>query len=641
MIKKISFLFFLLMTVCHNCIYSQNKQIMSTSYTKDFLKEKLVDFDKFSPVPKYKDSYWQDSIPENMRLSYIKEAEKYIGTKWESLNIILFSEFRENGGRDKYQNFLFSKRNKLLALAMGEIMEGKGRFINDILNGMFSVCEETWWGVHAHYSPKMPVPELQTLALFSGETGGMMAWMYYMFKEPIREFSPLLEKRILSEISRRVLEEAANKREWWRTASMNWNPWICSNWLACILFAEPDREKQIEYLGLVFESLDSFIDGYPEDGGCDEGAHYWDRAAGSLYDCLILLKEATDGKIDLSKNTKVGLMGDYLCRMNIGNDYFVNFADAGPKLTPHVDWFPYGLYLDNKELAGMSAFTAFRKNYFQQPASVFTSAYLYLLNRELTLLSNLSELKKYEGKNILPFDAWLPRVQVLTARSVRNSTEGLYLAAKGGHNSESHNHNDVGSFIVYADGQPLFIDPGVGTYRKETFNNKTRYKIWSMQSAYHNLPQINGIDQSYGKQYAAKNVKADIKNRKVTFTLDIADAYPDEAQVSSWTRNIEFIRNRQIRVTESYNLKKYEQPTTLMFVSQLKPLLEEGVVKYQVGENTYGIYFNTEELKPSVEEVTLDDKKFVNMWGQIYRLKLEISSRQQNGKVSYTIKKIK
>ena len=124
------------------------------------------------------------------------------------MNIIYFSDFRENGDRNRYQNFIFSKRNKLLALAMGEIMEGKGRFIDDILNGMFSVCEETWWGVPAHYGVKIPVPQRQTLALFSGETGGMMSWLYYMFKEPIRRFSPLLEERILSEISRRVLVEA-------------------------------------------------------------------------------------------------------------------------------------------------------------------------------------------------------------------------------------------------------------------------------------------------------------------------------------------------------------------------------------------------------------------------------------------------
>ena len=77
----------------------------------------------------------------------------------------------------------------------------------------------------------------------------------------------------------------------------------------------------------------------------------------------------------------------------------------------------------------------------------------------------------------------------MAARSKDGSAEGLYLAAQGGHNAESHNHNDVGNFIVYADGQPAIIDVGVETYTAKTFSSQ-RYEIWTMQSAYHNLPSI-------------------------------------------------------------------------------------------------------------------------------------------------------
>jgi hypothetical protein len=44
---------------------------------------------------------------------------------------------------------------------------------------------------------------------------------------------------------------------------------------------------------------------------------------------------------------------------------------------------------------------------------------------------------------------WLGSVdrQLMTARSRAGSTEGLYLAAWGGHNAQSHNHNDVGNFL--------------------------------------------------------------------------------------------------------------------------------------------------------------------------------------------------
>ena len=47
-----------------------------------------------------------------------------------------------------------------------------------------------------------------------------------------------------------------------------------------------------------------------------------------------------------------------------------------------------------------------------------------------------------------PLQSWLPATGVLTAREREGDTAGLFLAAKAGHNDESHNHNDVGSFIV-------------------------------------------------------------------------------------------------------------------------------------------------------------------------------------------------
>ena len=74
---------------------------------------------------------------------------------------------------------------------------------------------------------------------------------------------------------------------------------------------------------------------------------------------------------------------------------------------------------------------------------------------------------------------------------------GFFVATKGGYNNESHNHNDVGSFSLYLNTMPVFIDAGVGTYTRRTFSSE-RYSIWTMQSNYHNLPLINGVAQRFG-----------------------------------------------------------------------------------------------------------------------------------------------
>ena len=109
-------------------------------------------------------------------------------------------------------------------------------------------------------------------------------------------------------------------------------------------------------------------------------------------------------------------------------------------------------------------------------------------------------------------DAWLDGIQVMTARCAEGTTKGFFVAAKGGHNAESHNHNDVGNFIVYRDGRPILIDAGVETYSRKTFSSQ-RYEIWTMQSAYHNLPTIDGVMQSPGRQFAAREVRYEAERR--------------------------------------------------------------------------------------------------------------------------------
>jgi hypothetical protein len=82
---------------------------------------------------------------------------------------------------------------------------------------------------------------------------------------------------------------------------------------------------------------------------------------------------------------------------------------------------------------------------------------------------------------------------------------GLFLATHGGHNDESHNHNDVGDFIIYYKGKPMIIDAGRGNYTARTFS-KQRYELWFTQSQHHNLPMINGIGQKDGRSFEAHDV---------------------------------------------------------------------------------------------------------------------------------------
>ena len=104
--------------------------------------------------------------------------------------------------------------------------------------------------------------------------------------------------------------------------------------------------------------------------------------------------------------------------------------------------------------------------------------------------------------------------------TLRNKA-GWFLGVKGGNNGESHNHNDVGSGILFVDNCPVIIDAGVMTYRKETFSSQ-RYTLWCMRSDWHNTPTINGVVQSPGREFTAKGSSCSLKDN--SFSTDIAVA---------------------------------------------------------------------------------------------------------------------
>ena len=152
------------------------------------------------------------------------------------------------------------------------------------------------------------------------------------------------------------------------------------------------------------------------------------------------------------------------------------------------------------------------------------------IGRQLVTISKVDEILEGSSLPPLPQDVWLDQIQVMAARDRSGSTDGFFVAAKGGHNNESHNHNDVGNFIVYLDGLPVLIDAGVEAYTAKTFSS-SQYEIWTMQSNYHNVPTVAGFQQAPGIIYAADKVQYHRSDDAAELVLDIAKAYPEKAGI--------------------------------------------------------------------------------------------------------------
>ncbi len=571
-------------------------------------------------LPRWGDRYWTDSVPESMRKSYITFGEHYAGKAWKSLPAIVFAEYKKTGNRVNYEQLMFEKRRQLAALVMAEMAESRRRFLPDIINGLQSTLEETWWGLPAHYKTELPRPEDQTVDLFNTETASLVAYTRYVLADELEKYSPLLPQRIDQEIARRILQPAVKTHYWWKTAGMNWNPWICSNWLACVLFCEHDEARRTEAVRQISQACEAFIQAYPADGGCDEGPHYWDRAAASLFETLYLLQ-------DSSFTSKIKAMESYIYKVYIGDGYAVNFADAhGNKALLNVNIaYPFGLITGDKTMREYAAYIGQQGDILHHAAQFYNNSGNWpSLARELIFLKHIRSYLKERPCEPRLQHVWLPDLQVMTAREP-------FVAFKGGHNGESHNHNDVGSFIVYADDKPLLIDPGVGEYTAKTFS-KQRYEIWTMQSDYHNLPRINGQSQCEGKQYAARVVKY----QPGQLTLDLKEAYPHEAQIRWWKRTVKVQVKRRVEVTEDFCLDAYIAPTQLMLMTPVKPELGRGGTLLL---GNHRLIFDDKLLEPTIEDVSpMLDPMLRQMWGQqMYRIVLTVKSKVLKTKLKYYI----
>ena len=614
---------------------SWDLDLLARTYPPAVLADSVLSADRWHPYPTAGEREAWLKVPIRVREAHIQEAEKYLGTEWPTPKASIFLDYVRDGNRSRFQKISFERRAMLAALVLGECMEGGGRFLDDILNGIWTLCEETYWGVPAHVGaqevgPGLPDVMEPTVDLFAAETGMLLAWTHYLVGAELGHISPLVPERIRHEVERRILSVNLERDDFWwmgfsgRTVN-NWNPWICSNWLAAVLLLEEDPGRRAASLHKILSCLDNFLNPYPRDGGCDEGPGYWSRAGGSLYDCLELLHSASQGRIDVFERPLIREIGRYIYRAHISNHYFINFADAAARLNAEGPLiFRYGIRVNDSALQGFGSFLAEQ----QGVGEGRIQGSFGILGRVLPTLFGLEDLVSIEPAVPLLRDVWLPELQVMAARSIRGSIRGFYVAAKGGHNAESHNHNDVGNFIVYVDGYPALIDVGVETYTAKTFSSG-RYAIWTMQSVFHNLPTINDVMQKEGREYRAGNVRYAADDRKAEFELDLHAAYPEEASVKFWRRTITLNRGRNVEVRDRYELEEARMPLQMPLMSWRRPeWLAGGTIRLENPEaiadaKPVSIRYDDNVFLVDIEEIPIEDARLRASWGEkIFRIRL-------------------
>lgn len=480
----------------------------------------------FSDIPKEKKTV-SETVVDHLR----ELAERWIGYNHAPYGDS-YGEFKRNRNRCNFEDLYVNRRVALADMAFYEIFAGGGGYISEIERLIALICAEDTWCVPAHTGNKSPETTGHVIELYAAETCALLAFTCHFLRSKLTADTVETVENCIRE--RMFLPYTETDGYQWMGAKgqrvNNWNPWINSNVLFCAALI---CREESEYRSLALRACaltENYINSLSDDCMPDEGVRYWHLSGACLFDFAELIYDLTGGKVDITRSHPVRSACDYVTGMYDGYGHPANFADAT------IEFYPDCLLLvragertDNPLLRDMGRslyrldnLRHLHDNFYRQLKNVYTASAIKPISRDEIAFPSAMLLKS---------------INVCTLRE-----NGFFVSFKGNHNGESHNHNDVGSFVIYYGDTPLFIDPGVDLYSGFTFS-EWRSKLWYVRSEYHNLPTINGKTQLFGGKFAATPMTVNGMRAE----CDISGAYGDD--VSPWKRAVE-IKDGAVTVTD-------------------------------------------------------------------------------------------
>lgn len=622
-----------------------HRDLLQKKYSLQSINGALISRTNWKPFPQSPQE-WKQKVPDSVLTLLISNGEQALKKDFPVIPATIALEFTRNGNRTDYEGISFTKRVLLWDLVLAESIEGKGRFTDHIVDGIWSICEESFWGASAHLAPQkagagLPDVEDPIVDLFAAETAADLAWTDYFVGPQLDKVSILVRARISYEVNRRIFIPMSTTKFGWmgkgdpEVKLNNWAPWIMSNYLVADLLLQKDEQKRLDGINTVLKVTDQYVNGLGDDGACEEGPAYWAAAGGCVFDVLNVLNDASNGKINIYHEPIIEKMAAYIYKTHIGGKYFVNVADAHPQMEPEGAMiYRFGKAVNDDMLTSFGSWIC-----HSYGSNIVGRVDRFRNARALYNLMALKDIDRADFSYKDVNDSWFPDVQMMICRL----SNGLFVSSHGGTNGESHNHNDVGDFIVYADGDPVIIDVGSGTYTAKTFSNN-RYSIWYNTSAYHNLPTIGIIQQKDGIKYAAGNVQYQSDNKISSLQMNIEKAYPAEANLSKWQRAISTNKKDKIDITDSYSFLSLVNALTQSFMTVCNAdIAESGKIKFTT-EHNRKVFLNYDASLWSISKEKMDlvapeDQALKVTWmhKDIYRILLTAKKVPMHGIVKYII----
>lgn len=465
-----------------------------------------------------------------------REAEALLGAPTAALSYRNFRLFEATGSRGEYENEYFEHRRRLCIFAAMALLGEDEKWTEALADIIWAICDEFTWALPAHITKQKSVPEKITrIDLFAAETALALSELYVLLDGVL---PALVRERMAYELERRIVEPYVRERPRW--ARSNWSG-VCVSGVGCTLICLKKDAAIAAVLPDLQRSVSDFLESFSEDGCCLEGSLYWSYGFSFFSYFADMLCEYTGGAVDYFKDEKVNRIAHFGQNTYLGrDDCVITFSDS-----PHSFKYDPGLWaILSRRYEGIAPPPP-------ECAAQFGDDLRYRFAPFLRSLYCAPAVGNGPAGYVYYGDAqWYI-----------HKRDGYAFAAKAGHNGEPHNHNDVGSFLLFEDGEYILDDIGFPMYYKDYFGPK-RYDDMCASSLGHSVPHLDGAGQKAGAEHRGTVLAAEADH----FAIEFADAYGTPA-LNTLRRTFDLdadgITVRDIAVGDA--------PITERFVTQIEP----------------------------------------------------------------------
>lgn len=431
-----------------------------------------------------------EDIPDDLAFILIKDGKKYRENDWKSLKASMYNE--EN--REAYLKIYKERRIALASLSCAEFAEKSQQFFEDIVDGIWCICEESSWEI-PNKADGLCDFENPSFNINSARTASLLALSCHLFRKAL----PVnVKKRVLFEVRRRALDLFADAK--------NITPEAVFHILTACVFLEPDEERRNKIVDKTLGILEVFLSGCEENSIKVKSEMNFYRWYAYVFDILEILSVATDKGSEIFSSAKAERVAKSIYKSYIGSDGFCERA----KETDGARLYLFGKRTEFSPLADFGA-----SEYIKMEDKILTNSYnifhkLYSAIHKDEILAYGDNFTKEESGYIESMDLYIKK------------TKDFSVAVKGG-------EFFAGNLMVYLGNKPYVVD---------------------LEKS-HNLPIVNGFSQFANTKNA---VTTQIQNG---ISIDITDTYPQDAGVKKWIRTV-IAEEDYIILSDEYELTKKE-----------------------------------------------------------------------------------